>query len=265
VVAKHHSDLPHLLACAGLIRSDQPSQTRAENTVKRFLIALGLSTALIGAAQAADVHSKKGSLKDEPRAAALPEPTYPEERANWDRIWSAVVAGYSMVNTEVEISKTETFSLVDGLGAEGFFGEVQIGVDKQLGPVVLGVFGAVAYSDASFSAMGGTLEVQENESYLVMGRVGVPIGKASLVYVAGGYRWANFEVTQGGSGDKTVGGLVGETGLESKINSVLGWKAFVRYTDFEDVKIDDCLKLKGDELQAGVGLTISLGATPSSF
>lgn len=185
---------------------------------------------------------------------------------NWTRAWGAILGGYGMTNTEVSVDGFGPLNpLLDGLGAEGIFGEVQVGFDKDLGPVILGVFAGAGYSDASFGAFGGDV-LDQKESYFVGLRGGIPLTSKTLGYVAGGWRWTNFEVSDdvGCKGDcaDTVDGAFAEAGIDGRLTKMMGWKVFGRYTLYDEYEGHGSLKgvtLDAGELQVGAGLTLSLG------
>lgn len=235
--------------------------------MKRILIALAASSALIGAAQAGDLNHR-GGLKDPvERQGRLPEPEVQQEYdAKWTRFWGAVVGGYGMTNTEVSAEGKGPFNpLVDGLGAEGIFGEVQVGYDKDLGPIVIGIYGGAGYSDATFGAIGLDI-LEQKESYFVGLRGGIPLTSKTLGYVAGGWRWTTFEVADDlkckGDCSDTLDGAFAEAGIDGRLTKMMGWKVFGRYTFYDEYEGHGSLKgLTADvgELQVGAGLTISLG------
>lgn len=225
--------------------------------LKKSAISILAVLAGISSARAADPFGRE-SLKDAPAAV--------DRDYNWNRAWGALILGYGMTNTETEIGYNvpgaPTVPLIDGLGAEGVFGEVQIGLDRQFGSFVAGVFAGAGYSDATFGVI-GLDAIHQNESYFAGLRGGVLISPSTLAYAAGGWRWTNFSIDDSvGSGDETLDGAFVETGLEGRFNRQVGWKVFGRYTMYGDTDVDaDYFKLnmQPDELQFGAGLTVSLG------
>lgn len=275
--------------------------------MKKFLIALAASTALIGAAQAGDLNHR-GGLKDAPSADRLPEPRVEEHRDySWTRVWLGVIGGYGMANSAVDLSsfKQETGEEAerlgrigfDGVGGEGIFGEIQGGVDYQLGRFVVGAYGFTSLSDAqselsiSEGSDGEKATLQQEESYGVGARGGYLISPATMVYVGAGWRWTGFDLSLPDGGNITIGkddgekvvdlterdGAFVETGLEGRLSQTVGWKVFGRYTFYddlnyegvnfqnEDCKVWDELGIDTGELQFGAGLTVSLGVPEARF
>lgn len=283
--------------------------------MNRILIALVTGAALITSAQAGDL-GRDRSLKDAP-SDRLPAPVQSEGSAEaWTRVWGGVLGGYGMTKTDVEAAEYGDFGpsegegdelsgtqklfsqFFDGIGGEGFFGEAQLGVDKQFGRAVIGVYGLVALSNSKSELGGGgrdnpefefvsidSASIEQGLSYGVGLRGGYAMSNKAMGYVAGGYRWTEFEFDGGdvftdseGKSEKwsdTLSGPFVETGLEGKMTNALGWKVFGRYTFYDDVKFsdrddpeDNCwgeLKFMPGELQLGAGLTYSLGVSASSL
>lgn len=235
-------------------------------------VALMSSTAVV----AADVNGRS-STKDATVNANIDK--------SWTGIWVGAFAGYGMSNTDFSLDhfngeESKNRGHVSGLGGEGFIGEAQIGFDKQLNDrIVAGIYGGVSLSNSKSTAgiSGLSAEIEEDLGYFGAARVGYLLNKDNMVYLGGGYRWmdADLTVTQG-STSETVGvdqeGFFGELGLESRLTDRLALRAFGRYTLLDETKYrdgdDDCfnqLTVEPAKFEAMLGITYKLGGGSWNF
>ena len=222
------------------------------------VVALALTS---GAAAAADAYDKKGASVKDVKIETTAE-------KSWTGIWLGAFGGYTMTNTELSLDhfsdygdKHENRGKVDGLGGEGLFGEVQLGVDKQIGRLVVGAYGFLGESNSktTFSdGDGGRGSVKEKFGWGAAGRAGLLVNNNNLVYLAAGYRQLDteIEITDSDSLKQTWDGYFGELGLESRLTSISDnayFRLAGRYTVFDDKKYswgnDHCW----DELKADPG------------
>ena len=232
------------------------------------------------------------------------------EKANWSGLWVGAVGGYQFSNSALDFDAKEvqgddgskTVPLggtekalgvsIDGLGAEGLFGEVQIGFDQQIQQrFVVGVFGGLNINDAEFSvdasafnawsdpqSESATLLSFEQEWGGVLGaRIGVLKSPDTLFYVAGGWAFGELgDVKSDGKPvfekqDTDLNGWFGEVGMETRVYNNVFLTVSGRYTDYSAVTLDSfsgpcdgndtCsakLELDHDTLAAMVGLKVKL-------
>ena len=212
---------------------------------------------------------------------------HPAPPYSWSGLWVGAVGGMNFSNTETDYFEdrgelTEKNLNINGLGAEGLFGEAQIGFDKQVSSnFVVGVFGGFNVSDAEFNAsysVAGLELVDVTTDYeygTVLGaRIGILKGPDTLFYAAGG--WAHAQI-----GDTVVSeigkdpisiagpeldGWFGEVGMESRVRD-LGDNIYLtvagRYTDYGAETLwedgDKEIEVNTDILAVMVGLKAKLG------
>lgn len=202
-----------------------------------------------------------GGGKGDPAGAEYQAPR------SWSGPWIGVVGGLSFFNTETTFrdddydfdgvkkvwvhDPSDSDSLnIDGLGAEGLFGEVQIGYDHQVGTrLIIGALGGVNLSDAEFSASAnnGTNKVFDvSADYewggIIGGRLGYLKSLDTMFYVAGGWAYAQLGDTVGNVGGKPSGDFVlsgpelngwfGEVGMETRVSDNVFLTVAGRYTDY---------------------------------
>lgn len=187
----------------------------------------------VRAATAADLGGFKDSRGD----------TVIEETSTWTSLWIAALAGYSMSNTDLSLDtfgfeENGNIAHVDGFGGEGFDFTAQLGGDFQVGPAVIGAWVEYAFggteSSVSLLEGAGKLDVEQQDTLAVFGRLGLPRGN-SLWYVAGGYVWTEFDANLR-FGDESAGatfdfsGPAAEIGVEHKFGRGIRGKLSARYT-----------------------------------
>lgn len=190
---------------------------------------------------AADI---RPSTKDTP-AHLLPTAAEPE--STWTALWGAALGSYNMSNTNLSLDifgsdgeETQRANLakVDGFGGEGGALDLQIGGDVQVGRLVIGAFGeySVGGIESSASVFGNAarLDVEQQDSFCILGRVGIPSGN-TLFYGASGWCQFNFEATLR-AGDETrkadleFTGIPLEVGVEHKFTQNIRGRIAGRYT-----------------------------------
>lgn len=270
----------------------------------RFKLSVAALALLAGtsSAMAADL-GYEGSAKDGPSEA----PSY----RNWTGLWVAALGGYQFSNSELNYDEKkfesgssgpidESGSLtVDGLGAEGLFGEIQLGLDKQIGQrIVVGVFGGLNLSQGEFEISASSFDSDavvkdKNASILSLeqewggvagARLGYLTTPNTMFYVAGGWAFGEIgkfksDFANGGKGgdvfkdqETDLNGWFGEVGMESRlteINENLYFTLAGRYTDYSAITLEegttgqyqDSLEVDHDTLAAMAGLKLKLGGS----
>lgn len=189
------------------------------------LVLLG-ATFLVGAsvfsrANAADVYSPGGSLKD--------GPTDYRPAIGWGGIYAGVNVG-GVFGDEAEL----TTNIAGISGSEEIddtaIAGVQIGYNWQRNNVVVGVEGDWSFLGDRESEFG--LEFEDNWLATIRGRLGVAAGPA-LIYATGGVAFLDTELTASGDDDTLVGWVAG-AGIDYKLreNVSLGLEGL--YHSFED-------------------------------
>ncbi|MGQ4273298.1 outer membrane protein [Terrihabitans sp. B22-R8] len=161
------------------------------------------------------------------------------QRAGYD--WTGAYAG---VNAGYSLGEFGTFTPAEGsdsFSGNGVLGGFQIGYNRQLGSVVIGVEGDVQASgidgSTSFPA-GATTESQLSWFSTVRGRVGYAFDR-TLVYGTAGGAVAGLETEAGGvSDDQTAWGLAAGAGVERALTDKLTLKAEYLYLDLQDKGVD---------------------------
>lgn len=147
--------------------------------------------------------------------------------ASWAGIWGAALLGYSMSNTSLEFTDV---AKLDGLGGEGFDGTVQIGGDVQLRDLVVGGWAEYSFggTETDLRILGGSLKVEQNDSYGAFARVGLPLGE-TLFYGAAGYVWTEVDVSH-----VDFSGPAAEAGIERRFGPNVRAKLAARYQWFDE-------------------------------
>lgn len=259
-------------------------------------------------ASAADIYGRDNTTPQDAYQQAAPS-------HSWTGLWLGAVGGYQFSNSAVDFNAKEvqgdegsetvplggtekSFGLsLDGLGAEGFFGEAQLGYDKQIGQrTVVGVFGGFNLNNAEFSLdasafnawddpqseSANILSFEQEWGGVLGARVGLLKSQDTMFYLAGGWAFGEMgEVKSGGAPvfadqETDLSGWFGEVGMESRIPE-LGNNVYLtvagRYTDYGAITLDSnsdvggcgndtCsynLELDHDTLAVMVGLKAKLG------
>ncbi len=196
-------------------------------------------------------------------------------RVNWTGLWIGAAGGIAFSNSETDFDSVDepgTKSLnvnIDGLGAEGLFGEAQIGYDQQISNnLVLGVFGGLNLSDSEFNASianNGNLidSFSTSTDYEWGGVAGLRLGllksQSTMFYVAGGLAYAELGNTlvdgETFASGPELNGWFGEAGMETRVADNVFFTVSGRYTDYgsETLFSQDCGNL-------GAGETCAFGS-----
>lgn len=155
----------------------------------------------------------------------------------------------------------------NGLGGEGAFGELNIGYDHDFGSWVAGVMVDARYSGmtSKLDLGGGSINVDTDYGFDVLGRVGMKMNESTLAYALAGYSWQHFDLNAsdpigdildwGSSGFSVGGGL--ETALSSNVTVGLEY----RYSQFAKKDFSSELSLPDDSITSTSSFhTVRLGA-----
>lgn len=125
---------------------------------------------------------------------------------------------------------------LNGLGAEGVTGRVQVGYDHELSNgVVAGVqfeygIGTVS-TDLDFLGT-NVASIEQNSSWSVIGRLGYKVGPRTMVYGLGGYTREHYDLNLNGPGtvfDFDADGFVAGGGIETAVTEKFFVGAEYRY------------------------------------
>jgi hypothetical protein len=270
--------------------------------MKTILAALAVAALLgAGAAQAADPFDRNSEAYDGPTQATR----------NWTGLWVGAFGGYQINTNELNYSDhleggkdEETWSndrtaVIDGLGSQGFMGELGIGFDKQLNRnLLIGVLAGFNIDDSQFKARiasentPGGLQNSAEASFekewggVLGGRIGLIHGQ-TLFSVGGGWAFGKIgavkgkpsegELSESGNlfkGQETdLSGWFVQGDIEHRIDGGLYATVTGRYTNYGSINLagedyeTDCppgaghasLDLNRDELAAMVGLKYKIG------
>lgn len=144
---------------------------------------------------------------------------------DWTGAYLGVNAGYAA--GDFEVLPPGTFS---GDGANGGF---QIGYNKQLGSMVIGVEGDLQAADIDGAS--GTVATSLDWFSTARGRVGYAFD-STLLYGTAGVAFAGVEASDsfGGSDDNTLLGLAAGAGVEQALTENISLKAEYLYVDLEN-------------------------------
>lgn len=154
---------------------------------------------------------------------------------SWTGPWAALMAGYQI--------PTLTPSGEDfGYSAQGAFGEIQLGYDRQFGNLVASVYLCASYS------MIDHLE----EGYCGGARAGLLVTRDTLAYLSGAYRWQSVDL--GGDSIFASGPAAG-TGIESRLTKNISLKIEAQHTwvlDVDGESVPDEIDLSDNRVMAGL-------------
>lgn len=195
---------------------------------KRLIAALVATTALTGAAYAADL------------PVPVPEPVM--AAGDWTGFHIGIGGGYGGVNHRLAVNAgpfNDALSL-DGLGGEGGLFTVEGGYDYQFGnSFVIGVLGDYTYSGIGTELKfdGSKYELDAANSFSVLGRMGWVSSPDTLIYGLVGWTWTEFkgEFSGGGPDYKfDLDGLTVGAGIETRFTHNITGKLEYRYVDYGD-------------------------------
>ncbi|MDX6807012.1 outer membrane protein [Terrihabitans rhizophilus] len=205
-----------------------------------------IASALPFGAQAADM----------PRIAPL-DVAVQQAATDWSGAYAGVNAGYTLGEFGTFTPAAGASTSYDGDGAIGGF---QIGYNKQLGRVVIGVEGDIQASgvDGSTSLADAPTQSDLNWFSTLRGRIGYAFDK-TLVYGTAGAAVGGIEsgTPGGGSEDQTAWGLAAGAGIERELTKNLTLKAEYLYLDLEEKGFETAA---GDQNTEWDGHVMRLGA-----
>jgi hypothetical protein len=259
---------------------------------------LSISTLAVAAFFAAGANAADLGTKGDPTAADYTAP----DRVNWTGLWLGALGGYQINTNELSYHdhddkgerSNDWKAGIDGLGSQGFMGELAIGFDKQITEnVFVGVFAGANLDNSEWKAglssantpaspwdYSAEVSFEKEWGGVLGGRVGFIHGKTSFA-VGGG--WAFGEMSKA-HGSATAFGVT-ESGdlFEDQETDLSGWfvqgdidhslggglfaTGTARYTDsgsttlFSESDGGDSVRLEldRDELAALVGLKYKFG------
>ena len=160
---------------------------------------------------------------------------------NWNGFYVGVGGGIGAIVHEVEVPPFGGFEF-NGIGGEGYFGELTVGYDMQLTErIVAGVFatyraGNIATTlDVDFGPINFDADVTLDHGYDIIGRLGYLVTPNTLAYVLGGYSHQHFalDTNIGFDMDWDADGYVLGGGLETVLTGNWTLKSEYRYGQYD--------------------------------
>lgn len=140
----------------------------------------------------------------------------------------------------------------NGIGAEGFLGEVNVGYDYDLGNFVVGVVGAARISNIQTElnipgALAGTIDIEAQTGYDLLLRAGYKFGDRALGYVIGGYTYQEFElnIPTVFTTDWNQDGWTLGSGMEVALSDRLSGYAEYRYSQYDGEDFSNLIGASG--------------------
>jgi len=165
-------------------------------------------------------------------AASFETPSY-----NWTGFYvgGGLGAGASVHQLEVPPAGVK----LNGIGGEGVLGEASLGYDQDFGSWVAGILVDARYSGmtSKLDLGGGSINLDTDYGFDVLGRVGMKVNEATLAYALGGYSWQHFDLNASdpigdildwGSSGFSVG-----AGLETAVSDKMTVGLEYRYSQFQ--------------------------------
>ena len=216
--------------------------------MKTIVLAGGFAALLAGSALASDLKMPPMDAYDAPvRDTTL------------TGLYFGVPGGAEFANTKAELGPLS----FRGFGSNGWFGELQTGYDRQIGNFVIGVYGAVDFSNTdTVLEFSGTevAKLDKNWSWLTGVRFGYKFSN-TLAYVGGGYTQADVSLDYLGTevGSDTLHGGFAEIGTETRLgNTNIYGKVAGRYIRYASETYDG-IEVRPDDLQIIAGFTAKIG------
>jgi outer membrane immunogenic protein len=171
-----------------------------------------------------------------------PEPVFtPEPSHSWTGPYVGVFVGAGGIVNDIEIPGAGPGNF-NGVGGEGFFGGVMLGYNFQVSNnFVIGIEGEVAATDLTteLNIPGAPifLDAQPEWTAAVSGRLGWLTSPNTMLYLIGGYSYAdyNVDIATGGGGasfSQDYHGFHVGTGIETHISNNLTARVEYRYTHY---------------------------------
>ncbi|MBZ9979146.1 outer membrane protein [Mesorhizobium sp. BR-1-1-10] len=194
-------------------------------------------------------------------AASFETPAY-----NWTGFYigGGLGAGASVHQLEIPPLLGAKFN---GLGGEGVLGELNVGYDHDFGSWVAGVMVDARYSGmtSQLDIPGGSINLDTDYGFDVLGRVGMKMNESTLAYALAGYSWQHFDLNASdpvgdiidwGSSGFSVGG-----GLETAVSSNVTLGLEYRYSQFAEKDFSSDLGLPDDSITSKASFhTVRIGA-----
>lgn len=159
---------------------------------------------------------------------------------DWAGVYVGVNAGYAAGEFDTSGAATiddPTYS------ANGAIGGFQIGYNKQLGAVVIGVEGDLQAAGIEETTSGGGNVTTTSLDWFstARGRVGYAFDQ-TLVYGTGGFAFGSVDTSVSGAGggedDKVLTGFAAGGGVEQSVTDNISAKAEYLYVDLQDKQFD---------------------------
>jgi outer membrane immunogenic protein len=170
-----------------------------------------------------------------------PEPVFtPEPAHSWTGPYIGVFVGAGGVVNDIEIPGAGPGNF-NGVGGEGLFGGVMLGYNFQVsGNFVVGIESEIAATDLttdlSIPIAPISLDAQPEWTAAVSGRLGWLTSPNTMLYLIGGYSYADYNVDISGGGSASFSqdyhGFHIGTGMETHISDSLTARVEYRYTQY---------------------------------
>jgi outer membrane immunogenic protein len=199
---------------------------------KKLLIAAASSTILSTTAFAADITIQSETVQPEANSY------------NWNGFYVGIGGGAGAINHELNLLGID---ILDGIGAEGLFGEVTVGYDHMISErMLVGAFASYRFGDIAttldVNLFGGSFDFDlvADRGYDLGARLGFKISPTSLAYVTGGYTHQRFSADGdfGINYEWDADGYFAGAGLETALFGNWTAKAEYRFSQFEEQNID---------------------------
>jgi outer membrane immunogenic protein len=167
-----------------------------------------------------------------------PDPVFiPEAGQSWTGPYIGAFVGAGGIVNEIGLGPAS----FNGIGGEGLFGGVMLGYNFQVSNnFVVGIEGEIAATDLTTDlSVGGapiSIDAQPEWTAAVSGRLGWLTSPKTMLYLIGGYSYAdyNVDITLGGSASfsQDYHGFHVGTGMETHISDSLTARVEYRYTQY---------------------------------
>jgi outer membrane immunogenic protein len=174
-------------------------------------------------------------------AASFETPSY-----NWTGFYVGGGLGAGAVVHQVEIPPLAGAKF-NGLGGEGVFGEASLGYDQDMGGWVIGglvdarISGIKSKLDLGGFLGAGSINLNTDYGFDVLGRIGMKVNDATLAYALAGYSWQHFKLDAPAPLDvdwSSSGFSVG-AGLETAVSDKMTVGIEYRYSQFAKKDFSD--------------------------